>query len=74
MRGKEYYKYGGNVYEFIDHGRHKDEDTREWITTVVYHDGEGICTREVGDFYERFTQIPRDSVEVVVFNLKRAMK
>lgn len=70
----EYYKYNSSIYELLDHAKHKDKDTREWITTALYTDGKQLFTREVGEFYERFTQIRNDSLEVAAFNLKKQIQ
>lgn len=71
---EEYYRYNGEVYKLVDFAKHKDQESREWITTVLYTDGKQMFTREVGEFYERFTQIPSDSLEVATFNLKQQTK
>lgn len=74
MNGKEYYKYNGEVYKLVDFAKHKDQESREWITTALYTNGKQMLTREVGEFYERFTQIRSDSIEVAAFNLKQKTK
>lgn len=66
----EYYKYNNNVYKLLDHGKHKNPDSINWIPVVIYTDGVIKFTREVGDFYDKFTQIPYDSLEARVFELK----
>lgn len=66
----EYYKYKNNIYKLIDHAKHKCSDSREWVTVVVHTDGNILYTRDLEEFYERFTQIPHDSLEVAVFELK----
>ncbi len=70
----EYYKYKNNVYKLVDCAKHKDQNTREWITTVLYTDGRVIYSRETGEFYERFTQIPNDSIEAAIFEIKQNLR
>ncbi|MFC3353716.1 hypothetical protein [Sphingobacterium zeae] len=65
----EYYKYKNNIYKLIDHAQHKTSGSED-IPVVVYTDGNILYTRNVSEFYERFTQIPHDSLEVAVFELK----
>lgn len=67
-REDEFYFYKGNIYRRVDEISVKNEATRAWDVHVLYQNVEGLMySREVGDFYAKFTQVNADSVAVSKF-------
>ncbi len=66
----EYYTYKGGVYRKLDEIQHKNSNTREWDVKVLYQDVKGLLyTRDINEFYEKFTQIDAFCVDAVKFKV-----
>ena len=49
------YTYKGNIYQFVEEGRYKHPETREWVNCVYYRGSDGILNaREKIEFYKLF--------------------
>lgn len=72
---KSFYLYKGNVYKKIDEIQHKNPTTREWDVKVLYMDVKGLLyTRDIDEFYSKFTEIPNFCPQAVDFKIKERMK
>ena len=66
----EYYTYKGKVYRKIDEIQHKNNKTRDWDVKVLYQDVKGLLyTRDIEEFYERFTQIDAFCIDAAKFKI-----
>jgi len=72
---KSYYLYKGNVYKKIDEIQHKNNKTREWDVEVLYMDVKGLLyTRDIDEFYSKFTEIPNFYPQAVNFKIRAKME
>lgn len=53
----EVYRYQGNYYRRLDEIQYKNPLTREWEIVVLYEGIDGFYTRDVLEFYDRFTEV-----------------
>ena len=72
---KSFYLYKGNVYKKIDEIQHKNQLTREWDVKVLYMDIKGLLyTRDIDEFYSKFTEIPNFCPQAVDFKIRYKLK
>lgn len=53
------FQYKNKAYRLIDEIGHKNKETGEWDAVALYTDGKNMYTRDLGDFYSKFTEIPQ---------------
>ena len=71
---KSFYLYKGNVYKKIDEIQHKNQLTREWDVKVLYMDVKGLLyTRDIDEFYTKFTEIPNFCPQAVDFKIREKL-
>lgn len=72
---KSFYLYKGRVYKKIDEIQHKNQLTREWEVKVLYMDIKGLLyTRDIEEFYTKFTEIPNFCPQAVNFKIREKLK
>lgn len=56
---KGIYNYKNKDYKLIDEIGYKNPATREWEAVALYTDGKNMYTRDLGEFYTKFTEVPQ---------------
>lgn len=72
---KSFYLYKGHVYKKIDEIQHKNNKTKEWEVKVLYMDIKGLLyTRDIDEFYSKFTEIPNFCPQSVDFKIRYKLR
>lgn len=66
---KEYFEYKENVYDLLGFTTLKQKGNKD-ATLALYTDGVQLYSREVGQFYDLFTQLDRHDLKVCAHILK----
>lgn len=70
-----FFFYKGKVYRKIDEIQSKNGLTREWTVKVLYQSVEGhLYTRDIEEFYERFSAIDSFCIDATKFKLIQNLK
>ena len=56
---KGLFNYKNKTYQLIDEIGYKNPVTREWEAVALYTDGKQMYTRDLSEFYSKFTEVPR---------------